>query len=68
MSNTRKTRKNGKVSKVLERLPKSNNGHRRKSVACGAFLTQKDEIRKRAHAAGKTVSRYVHELLWGDWL
>jgi len=66
MSNTRKTpaRKNGK----LERLPKSNNGHRRKSVACGAFLNQKDEIRKRAHAAGKTVSRYVHELLWGDWL
>jgi hypothetical protein len=52
----------------LKSLPKSKNGTRRKTFSAGAYQFQKDELRRRAHKRGMSVSRYLNELLWHDWL
>jgi hypothetical protein len=53
--------------KIL-RLPPSKNGARRKTASLGAYEYQKEVLRKRARAQRMTVSRYLNELLWKEWL
>lgn len=50
------------------RLPRSNNGHRRKTASLGCYQYQKDELIRRAEMKGMTVSYYINWLLWRDWL
>jgi hypothetical protein len=52
----------------LKRLPASKNGAHRKQASLGCYQYQKDELRRRAKAEGMTVSRYLNELLWKDWV
>lgn len=57
-----------KRGQPLQRLPKSSNGTRRKSASMGAYAYQKEHLTKLARAKGMTVSRYLNELLWKDWM
>lgn len=53
---------------ALMRLPRSRNGAHRKQAALGCYQYQKDELKKRAKASKMSVSRYLNELLWKDWI
>lgn len=49
-------------------LPKSKNGVQRKQAALACYQYQKEELKKRARARRMSVSRFLNELLWKDWI
>ena len=57
-----------KVRKQLRRLPRSNNGVSRTHAGFGLYQYQKNELIRRAADKGCSVSYYMNQLLWADWL
>lgn len=53
---------------ALLSLPRHPGKPREKSAQLSCYAYQKDELRKRARRKGVTVSRYLNELLWKEWV
>jgi hypothetical protein len=52
----------------LKRLPKSNNGVRRKRVSMGCYGYQREYLKAQAKAHGMSLSYYLNWREWKDWL
>lgn len=53
---------------VLKRMRRRGGQKRNKSASLTCYLYQKEELIKRAHREGMTVSYYLNYLLWKEWV
>jgi hypothetical protein len=52
----------------LKRMKRRGGQRRTKSASLTCYVYQKDELIKRAHSRGMTISYYLNFLLWKDWV
>ena len=53
---------------VLKRMKRRGGQKRNKSASLTCYQYQKDELIKRAHSKGMTISYYLNFLLWHQWV